>query len=158
MLSRRSLFSWAATGALLCGCSDHPDATERDDSGTVEDSSRPDVAPPDDSGLGLHCTGASPRFARDVVPIFQGCAGFENCHGGQFVDYALLVGATTQRDMCTPARALVTPGDLGHSYVLNKVTGIDMCANAFRMPPGGMLARDKIQTIADWICVGAPND
>jgi hypothetical protein len=149
---------WAATATLLCACGAHPDDAERDDSGVVGDSSLPDVAPPDDSGVGLRCTGASPRFARDVVPILQGCAGFENCHGGQFLDHAGLVGATTQRDMCTPARVLVTPGDLGHSYILNKVTGIDMCAMAYRMPPGGMLPPEKIQTIADWICVGAPNN
>jgi hypothetical protein len=157
MVFRRS-FSWAVMAPLLCACSAHPDAAERDDSGVVDDSSRPDVSRPDDSGLGLRCTGASPRFAGDVVPILQGCAGFENCHGGQFVDYALLVGPATQRDMCTPSRVLVTPGDLGHSYVLNKLTGIDMCPMSNRMPPGAMLPQEKIQTIADWICVGAPNN
>jgi hypothetical protein len=154
----RRTFLWAVVAPLLCACSAHPDTTERDDSGTVADSSLPDVSPPDDGGLGLRCTGAVPTFSRDVVPIFQGCAGFENCHGGQFVEYSLLVGATTQRDMCSPSRVLVTPKDLEHSYILNKVTGIDMCPRSNRMPPGTMLPREKIQTIADWICVGAQNN
>jgi hypothetical protein len=118
----------------------------------------PEASLPYDNLLGIGCTGASPGYTADVAPIIRGCAAGEICHGTQF-DYAGLVNATTQRDVCTPPRIIVKPGDLGNSYVLNKLLGIDMCAMSSRMPLAGVyLPEPQIQTIADWICVGAPND
>jgi hypothetical protein len=152
-------FCRAVLASSLFACSASPDANRGDDSGPIGDSGyEAETSPPDDGGLGLPCTGARPSFAADVVPLFRGCAGFENCHGGQFADYAGLVNATTQRDTCSPARVLVTPGDVEHSYVLHKWTGIDICPMSNRMPPGGNFPRTSVQTIADWICTGAPNN
>jgi hypothetical protein len=126
--------------------------------GTGEDASSAEASLPYDNLLGIGCTGASPGFAMDIAPIVRGCAAGEICHGTQF-DYAGLVNATTQRDVCTPQRVIVKPSDLGNSYVLNKLLGIDMCAMSSRMPLGGIyLPEAQIQTIADWICIGAPND
>jgi hypothetical protein len=126
--------------------------------GTGEDASSAEASLPYDILLGIGCTGASPGFTADIVPIVRGCAAGEICHAAQF-DYAGLVNATTQRNMCTPQRVIVKPGDLGNSYVLNKLLGIDMCAMSSRMPLGGVyLPEAQIQTIADWICIGAPND
>jgi hypothetical protein len=128
---------------------------------TGEDASAlgaPEASLPYDSLLGIGCTGATPTFTADIVPILRGCAAGEICHGTQF-GYGGLVNATTQRDMCTPPRVIVTPRDLGNSYVLNKLLGIDMCGMTSRMPLGGVyLDQATIQTVADWICVGAPND
>jgi hypothetical protein len=122
------------------------------------DASSPEASLPYDSLLGIGCTGASPGFMANIAPIVGGCAAGEICHGTQF-DYAGLVNAPTQRDTCTPPRIIVKPGDLGQSYVLNKLLGIDMCAMSSRMPLGGVyLPEAQIQTLADWICVGAPND
>jgi hypothetical protein len=122
------------------------------------DASKPEASLPYDSLLGIGCTGASPGYAADIVPIVRGCAAGEICHGTQF-DYAGLVNATTQRDVCNPARVIVKPSDLGNSYILNKLLGIDMCAMSSRMPIGGIyLPQAQVQTMADWICVGAPND
>jgi hypothetical protein len=143
--------------ACLCACSGDPGAGQGGDSG-VTDASTPDV-PADDSGLGLRCTGASYSFQADIVPLMHGCAGSENCHGSFFANHAAMLSATTQRDMCDPARVLVTAGDLAHSYLLNKLTGIDMCPMSHRMPIGGNdLPEAQIQRIADWICEGAPNN
>jgi hypothetical protein len=122
-------------------------------------SASPEASLPYDGLLGIGCTGASPAFATDIVPILRGCAAGEICHGNQF-GYGGLVNATTQRDTsCTPARVLVTPRDLGNSYMLNKLLGIDMCTMSSRMPLGGVyLLQTEIQTFADWVCVGAPDD
>jgi hypothetical protein len=129
---------------------------------SFDDSSAPPASPeaslPYDSLLGIGCTGASPAFAADIVPVIRGCAAGEICHGTQF-DYTGLVNATTQRDRCTPARVIVTPRDLSGSYVLNKLLGIDMCSMSSRMPLGGVyLDQATLQTMVDWICVGAPNN
>jgi hypothetical protein len=111
-----------------------------------------------DADLGLACTDAAPSFRGAVDPILASCAGGELCHGFGSVAYAYgqLVGARSA-DGCD-AGVLVDPGNLQRSYLLHKVTGRGMCPNSQRMPPGGALAPDKIQTITDWICSGAPND
>ncbi len=118
----------------------------------------PDGSAPVDGGrpLAAGCTGASPTFSGDVVPILRNCSAGAICHGSSF-DYAGLVNAPTQRDMCSPPRILVSPGDLGGSYLLNKLRGMGMCSGE-QMPLGGSVTSGQIQAIADWICVGAPND
>jgi hypothetical protein len=35
---------------------------------------------------------------------------------------------------------------------------VDLCGMGSMMPPGGMLPAADIQTMADWICSGAPNN
>ena len=112
---------------------------------------------PIDAGVGITCTSASPSFVGQVVPILRGCSGAE-CHRGGW-PYGALVNAPSQRDGCTTTRILVTPGSLEQSYLMNKLTGIGMCPGTLRMPFGGdALPAGEIQTIADWICAGAPND
>ncbi len=118
-----------------------------------------DAGPIDqDADLRLACTGAAPGFMASVVPILQGCAGGELCHGFPSPPslYGQLVGAPAS-DGCD-AGVLVSPGSLSRSYLLHKVTGIAMCPGSDRMPPGGAMAPEDIQTIADWICSGALDD
>jgi hypothetical protein len=112
--------------------------------------------PPLDAGLGVGCTGASPSFARQVATILSGCSGPE-CHRAGFA-YTSLVNAPSQRDGCAMTKLLVVPGSLEESYLMNKLTGIGMCPGTVRMPFGGALPADEIQTIADWICAGAQDD
>jgi hypothetical protein len=111
-----------------------------------------------DADLGIACTDASPSFRAAVAPILSGCAGGELCHGFASLPYLYgqLVGARSA-DGCD-AGVLVDPGSLQQSYLLHKVTGRGMCPGSLRMPPGAPLAPEAIQTIADWICAGAPND
>ncbi|MFV1992872.1 MAG: hypothetical protein ACC635_03130, partial [Acidiferrobacterales bacterium] len=57
---------------------------------------------------------------------------------------------------CSPARKLVTPGDVFASYLINKLTGINMCNGSSLMPFGAIaLAADDIQIIKNWIWDGA---
>jgi len=121
-------------------------------------------------GLGYACTGAMPSLAKDVWPILATCTG-EMCHGGGIFGptgptpawggaanvHAYFVNKPATRDTCAPGM-LVTPGDLTHSYLMNKMTGIGMCPGTMTMPRGVALPRARIQTIADWICSGAPDN
>jgi hypothetical protein len=127
--------------------------------GTFSENLSPDAGPIDqDADLGLACTDASPGFLAAVVPILTGCAGGELCHGFPSPPslYGQLVGAPAS-DGCD-AGVLVSPGSVRRSYLLHKVTGIAMCSGTDRMPPGGAMSTKDIQTIADWICSGAPDD
>jgi hypothetical protein len=110
----------------------------------------------------------------DVQPIFMASCAVNNCHkpsvaNGVPVDpkagldlspataYAALVGP--QSTQCTTAggRALVVPGQPADSYLIDKLTGTQMCFGK-RMPPLMSLPAAQIQTISDWICSGALND
>jgi hypothetical protein len=100
-------------------------------------------------------------FARDVEPILMsGCSG-EFCHGRAMTSasraHAFLVNQPAFE--CDDKRALVTPYDPDHSYVLDKILGRNLCSGHV-MPRGfeNRLSPREIQTIADWICEGAPND
>jgi len=106
------------------------------------------------------CTGRQPSLRADVAPVaFQRCAG-ENCHGyaAPQAAYDQLVNAPAALDRCG-ARLLVDPGNVGGSYLINKLTGNGMCPSTQRMPAiGDPLTAAQIQTVADWICSGAPNN
>jgi hypothetical protein len=83
------------------------------------------------------------------------------CHSGITNNpwpYSALVNAPSTRD-CADAGLRVVPLDLSASYVMHKLTGIGMCPGTERMPRTGVpLPQSQIQTIADWICAGAPNN
>jgi hypothetical protein len=126
-----------------------------------------------DGGIGgFDCTGASPSFSKDVTPLFSSCSGSEICHGGGLVHpgggtggssspwpYDSLVNVPASRDVCSSAGVLAKPGSLDESYLMHKLTGVDMCPGTNRMPLGGSeLPTGEIQTIADWICQGAKNN
>ena len=131
------------------------------DVGNTGDSGVPEPDASDGGTLGFTCTGASPKFSTDVTPILSSCAGGELCHGGLATTvwaYDQLVNVKATRDSCSSANMLVAPGSLDQSYLMHKLTGIGMCPQTNRMPFGDPLPDAKIQTIADWICQGAPND
>jgi hypothetical protein len=95
-----------------------------------------------------------------VQPIFDmSCTG---CHGGSGglslgagVSYGELVNVTALE--CFDNRKRVLPGQPSKSYLIDKVMGVDLCGGS-PMPQGGSLSQAQIQTIADWICAGAPNN
>lgn len=112
---------------------------------------------------GSTCSGASASLSTDVAPIIVSrCSGGENCHGGfggPSKMHAQLVGVLPELEPagCMPPPR-VTPGDPARSYLMNKLLGEGMCAGTQQMPLGDSLPRGQIQTIADWICAGAPDD
>jgi hypothetical protein len=152
-----------AAALAVYACGGHPDVPDaaRDaaapSDGPSTEGEGPDVSAPFDGNVGFGCTGASPSFSREVTPIVLGnCAGRE-CHREGF-SYTRLVNAPSMFEACPSARNLVSPGSLEKSYLMHKLTGVDMCPSSLRMPVGGRLPSVEIQTIADWICAGARND
>jgi hypothetical protein len=113
--------------------------------------------PPDAPAFDVHCSSARPSYAADVAPIFQrNCSGGENCHSPPTRDN--LIDASLEGALdCDGGEIDVSPGDLEKSYLMHKLTGAGLCGPYDdTMPPGSMLPRADIQTIADWICEGAP--
>ena len=103
-------------------------------------------------------------YAADVFPLFQAadCAS-GMCHDSfmpseglnlstSALGYAGLVDVAA--DQCS-SRTLVEPGDADASYLMNKLTGMDMCSGA-KMPKADQsLPVTQLQTIRAWIESGA---
>ncbi len=113
------------------------------------------------------CGQASVSFAADVVPILTTSCAKSLCHAGAQPKagldltaanaYGELVGVAAGQ--CSGgSRMRVEPGQPSESYVIDKVMNTDMCGNNKKMPPSTTLSTAKIQTIADWICMGAPDN
>jgi hypothetical protein len=106
---------------------------------------------------GACASGPSVSFLRDVAPILAARCSGEICHqatwGGQGA-YATLVDVRTSE--CCDGRKLVAPGDPAHSYVMQKLRGLDLCAGK-PMPLSGTITAAEVSTIEGWICEGAPN-
>jgi hypothetical protein len=101
------------------------------------------------------------RLARDVEPILMSRCSGEFCHGLTMTSssraYAFLVNQPSVE--CDDSRSLVMPGDLDHSYLVDKMLGRNLCAG-HPMPRGlgNGLSADEVRAVTDWICEGAPND
>lgn len=110
-------------------------------------------------------TRATLSFSRDVEPILDGTCARMGCHTGvnpaEELDlragraHAALVGVTAVQ--CGDSRARVAPGNPDSSYLIDKLTGVDLCAGT-AMPKGSPLARAEIQLIRDWVAAGARDD
>jgi hypothetical protein len=111
------------------------------------------------------CIGCGPTvsFASQVQPIFNGSCT-SNCHGGNRpagglslasgAAYAELINVTSS----CKGRKQVAPGSPDASYIINKLTGVDMCAGSVMPKMGGELSPAQIDLIRGWICQGAPNN
>jgi hypothetical protein len=108
--------------------------------------------------------GGTVSFAGQIQPIFNGSCT-TNCHGGNRPSAGLdlttgharasLVGVVSG---CSDGRLLVAPGSVAASYLINKLTAVDMCSGT-QMPARGVsLAQSQIDLLRTWICLGAPNN
>jgi hypothetical protein len=98
------------------------------------------------------------------LPIFAANCATSQCHGGGVPKGGLsLTAAAAYGELVTAAsetctnETRVVPGDVGKSYLVNKLTGIGMCAGS-RMPKSGPLPDAEIDLFRRWICDGAPNN
>ncbi len=89
-------------------------------------------------------------FRADVLPVFQGCSG-ELCHNAW--SYETTVNITSTE--CCDKRKIVDPGNPSGSYLIQKVRGMDLCGNSSKM---GDLTPAQARNLADWICLGAPDN
>lgn len=119
-----------------------------------------DGSPPGDAGV-------DPTFTNVYNVIISGtCTG---CHGGNFPSgslnmgaqataYANLVNVTSAGPACgIKMEKRVLPNDHANSLIWNKINGTQDCGS--RMPlGGGALSQEKIDLMAEWIDLGAPNN
>jgi hypothetical protein len=91
-----------------------------------------------------------PTYNQDVSPILNSkCVG---CHS-QLSSYNGVVNGVGSGS-CS-GRRYVVPGDPNSSLIYLKITN-PPCGN--KMPPGGSLSEDEIDTIKNWILGGAPEN
>ncbi len=146
-----------------CGCFGGADKqTDPDNCGTCNNH----CAPGQTCAMGkCTCGNASVSFKAAVQPIFDANCTGNGCHSGQFPkedldlspgkSRALLVGIAAAQ--CNDGRLRVKPGNPETSYLVDKVTAIDMC-NGSPMPKNGMLTATELVTLTNWICEGAPDN
>lgn len=102
------------------------------------------------------CSGASPSLANDVVPITKAHCGAEGCHAPLNTaagTYQYMVSRLA--DQCTELRMMVEPGHPEKSYMVDKITGTNMCSGESMPKDAPLLPDAEIQIIIDWICAGA---
>ena len=133
--------------AVACGGSDRPPPDT------------PDAGPGSDGSIMITCN-ASPvvSFRTDVVPLISHCSG-DSCHGAlQLPSWPYQALINVPATDCTDGRVIVKPGDPSHSYLVQKLAGVQMCSGE-RMPRlGTPLSDASMKKIEDWICQGAPNN
>lgn len=105
---------------------------------------------------------AAISFAAHIEPLLNQSCGGSACHGGNNPkagldlttgkSYADLVGVDASQ--CNDATVRVLVNDPGASYLVRKLTGMNMCAGQ-QMPPGGSLTAGELQLVNDWIAAGA---
>ena len=78
-----------------------------------------------DLGTGCQRVLGRARFSTEVAPILDGCTG-ENCHGS--FTHASTVGVASKE--CCDSRLIVMPGDVNHSYLIDKLQGHHLCGGA----------------------------
>ncbi len=121
-------------------------------------------------GAGGGCTagscvscGPDVSYARDIEPIFTRACLDSGCHGGARPaagislelgrSFAELTGSSS---MC--GGALVVPAMPERSYLMNKLTDVDICSGTLMPKRGQSLPAADIALIRSWICQGASND
>jgi len=108
------------------------------------------VAPAPTPGL----QGAAPSFASQVSPVLQdNCVV---CHSDSYKSGGW--SAATVQDVVNSGDhgPAVKPGDATNSLLARKLLGTQ--AEGSIMPPGGMLPKETVQVILDWITAGAPDN
>lgn len=108
------------------------------------------------------CGAAPVSFSAHIQPIFSSnCLGV-GCHAGiaPKADLNLSEGQSWSEIVNVPAfqcanKMIVSPGAVDASYLINKLTGVDMCLGSQMPKNDPALASNQIGLISDWICQGA---
>lgn len=109
--------------------------------------------------------GSTVSFASQLQPILSGQCATTGCHTGNMAKaklnlssgmaYKELVGVASEA--CS-GKVLVVAGAVDQSYLMNKLTGVGMCAGSVMPKAGGQLPGAQIDLFRTWICNGAPNN
>jgi hypothetical protein len=111
------------------------------------------------------CAGEPVSFSAVVGPLLVAQCASAGCHTAPVpkADLDLRAAAAYGELVGVPAsqcgdRLRVAPGDVGASYLVNKLRGVDMCSGS-QMPKAGRgLAQGELEAIERWICGGALDD
>lgn len=111
------------------------------------------------------CGGSPISFAGQIQPILTANCATTGCHVGVQPKAGLLLTAgksygelVNVASSACAGKSLVVPGAVDQSYLMNKLTGVGMCAGTAMPKAGGQLPADQIDLFRSWICNGAPND
>lgn len=117
-----------------------------------------------EAGACVSC-GTGVSFANNIQPIFTASCAGSLCHAGNTPAagmslvsgqaYSNLVGAASD---CPDARPRVTAGLPDNSYLINKLTGMNMCRGGQMPLRSPALSMAQIDLVRSWICAGAPNN
>jgi hypothetical protein len=114
------------------------------------------------SGTCVAC-GPSVSFAAQIQPLFDASCT-TNCHSGNRPAGGLSLAAGLAYDelynvtSTCGGRKQVAPGAPDASYLVNKLTGVDMCAGSVMPKADGKWPQAEIDLIRAWICQGAPRN
>ncbi|KAK4044984.1 hypothetical protein OUZ56_032390 [Daphnia magna] len=109
--------------------------------------------------------GPSVSFAGTLQPILTANCATNGCHAGNrpasSLDlgvgkaYASLVGVGSST---CGGRTRVLPGNVAGSYLINKLTGVDLCAGTQMPKAGASLPAAQLDAFKTWVCNGATNN
>ncbi len=150
---------------LLCssGCSASSSSSSRASGGgssgvggasnlNVSPGACPDAAAASPADAGACVSVKTRSFTRDVVPLFNSCAG-EVCHS--FAAGAIIQQLGIPSVECCGQEQMIEPGHPERSYVLRKLLGTNLCGG-LKMPLERVpFSADDLQIVSDWICQGA---
>lgn len=142
----------ASLGVWMVGCGDSGDGCP---TGQVlcDDVCIDEIAPTLSGANGLQAS------------IFTPSCTFTNCHGTMGAQQAGLQLSSVEVSEANlvdvdatqvPEKVRVAPGDSGASYIMNKLTGVDMAPTTQQMPVGFPLCEPQLQAVRQWIDDGAP--
>jgi hypothetical protein len=110
--------------------------------------------------------GGTPTLSGSVQPILNTNCAFSGCHAGTSpqagqnlsagVSHVNIVGVTSIQSALLRVKA----GEPDSSYLVHKIQGTQgtVGGSGGRMPPGGSLSQDNVDTIRAWIAAGALNN
>jgi len=149
-----------ATGLDLCGTSCTDLKSDESNCGACGLSCGPGATC--SNGV-CQCGATSISFQSDLQPIFTSSCTNAGCHSGMKPKegmslesgkaYDALVGVTASQ--CGGQLKRVKAGDVGQSYLMDKLLGVNVCTGTQMPKPGASLAAPDLAKISDWICQGA---
>ena len=98
---------------------------------------------------------APATFDEMLTKVLVPSCGFDSCHGSG-AGYLRIHDRQTEEEWLTmestviAGELLITPGDAGRSYLIQKMEGASTIQGTV-MPPSGSISAERIQIVRSWI-------